>query len=79
MIKIEPNDGLGDPGRQSFGRPDGWAGLHNAFNHVRGQLHEGCLQPVESPTLKLENRFLEDRFTPTSKSSAEDKSERGTD
>ena len=50
-----------------------------AFNHVRGQLHEGCLQPVESPTLKLENRVLEERFTPTSESPTEDKSERGTD
>ena len=30
-----------------------------AFNHVRGQLHEGCLRPVESPALKLENVLLD--------------------
>lgn len=50
-----------------------------AFNHVRGQLHEGCLQPVESPALKLENKVLEDRFSPTSEAPTEDKSEHGAD
>ena len=30
-----------------------------AFNHVRGQLHEGCLTPLENPPLQLVNALAE--------------------
>uniref|UniRef100_A0A7S1WW64 Formyl-CoA transferase n=1 Tax=Alexandrium catenella TaxID=2925 RepID=A0A7S1WW64_ALECA len=45
VIKIEPNDGLGDPGRGAFGRPDGWSPLHNAFNHGKRSLQIDLKHP----------------------------------